>query len=37
MLTASLGKFDKVINPEYDGNGSWETIINDYRKEMAWN
>ena len=36
-VTTSLGKFDKVINPEYDGNCSWETIINDYRKEMAWN
>lgn len=35
-VTASLGKFDKVINPEYDGNGSWETIIKEYRREMTW-
>ena len=35
-VTASLGKFDKVINPEYDGNGSWETIIDEYKEGMKW-
>jgi len=35
-VTALLGKFDKVINPEYDGNGSWETMIKEYRREMTW-
>ena len=35
-LNSSLGKFDKVINPEYGGNDSWETVINEYRSEMVW-
>ena len=35
-LNTSLGKFDKVVNPEYDGTGNWEEIISEYRAEMEW-
>lgn len=35
-LNTSLGKFDKVVNPEYDGKGNWEETIAEYRAQIKW-